>query len=56
MKDRTTIQLPREIVNEIKKKRRYKRETYADILKRLLAKQVKKSEIKKIIKKEVKLK
>lgn len=60
MKDRTTIQLPRELIIEIKKLKRYKRETYEDILKRLMKdkikKKVKKAEIKKMIKEEVKLK
>jgi len=42
MKNRTTIQLPREIKNALKRRKKFERETYADLIKRLIKKDKKK--------------
>jgi len=38
MKNRTTIQIEKETLNKLKKERKYNRETYDEILNRLLVK------------------
>lgn len=41
MKDRTTIQIPKSLRKDLKDIRKYQRETYSEIIKRLLKKEVK---------------
>lgn len=38
MEKRTTVQIPRELKEELKKAKNYKRETYEEVLRRLLKK------------------
>lgn len=42
MKDRTTLQVRKEILEALKKKKKYRRETYEDVLKRELKLDIKK--------------
>lgn len=52
MKERSTIQLPKEFIKELKELKKYDRETYVELLKRKLKKDLdavrKKLELKKI--------
>ena len=38
MKNRTTIQLPKTVREDLKKAKKYRRETYSDTIKRLIKK------------------
>jgi len=50
MKDRTTIQIPRELQEELRALKRYKRETYEDIIRRMMKKKDAKKKIKSMVK------
>ena len=39
MKNRTTIQIPKEVRKALKKARKYRRETYSDTIERLIKKE-----------------
>jgi len=43
MKERTTIQIERETLKKLLKAKKYRRETYDDVVKRLLEKEIKKA-------------
>ncbi len=49
MKNRTTIQLPREMINELKELKKYKRETYEEIIRKLMTKKEAKNKIKQAV-------
>ena len=50
MKNRTTIQIPRALKDELKELKKYKRETYEDILQRLMKQNKAKAKLKKKLK------
>jgi len=55
MKNRSTIQLPREFIKELKEKKIYDRETYKDAIKRIILENEKlKRKVKKIMREKVK--
>jgi len=47
MKNRSTIQLPKALIEELKQLKRYKRETYEEIIKKLMKEKAINSELKK---------
>jgi predicted CopG family antitoxin len=49
MKNRTTIQLPREVRKELSELRKYERETYSEIIKRLINKKQAKKKVKDLM-------
>lgn len=51
MNNRTTIQIPRELREELNKLKRYKRETYEEIIRKLMTKKEAKRKIKEIVRK-----
>lgn len=51
MENRSTIQLPKELISDLKKLKVYKRETYEEIIRKLITKREAKTLIKDTIKK-----
>jgi len=51
MENRSTIQLPKALISELKKLKKYKRETYEEIIRKLMKKSEAKKKIKAIVKK-----
>lgn len=49
MKNRTTLQLPRGLLKDLKGLKNYKRETYEDVLNRLIKKKSAKKRIKEVL-------
>lgn len=49
MKNRTTLQIPRELLSDLKGLKHYKRETYEDVLRRLVNKKHVKKRIKDVL-------
>jgi|LGOV01.1.fsa_nt_gb predicted CopG family antitoxin len=54
MKDRTTIQIPKELQRDLKKLKRYKRETYEEIIRKLMKKKEAKRKIKAVVREAMK--
>ena len=52
MENRSTIQLPKELISDLKKLKIYKRETYEEIIRKLIDKKEAKNLIKNTIKKD----
>lgn len=50
MKNRTTIQIPKELKDELQSLKRYKRETYEEIIRKLMDKKQAKAKIKQVLK------
>jgi len=52
MENRSTIQLPKELISDLKKLKIYKRETYEEIIRKLIDKKETRNLIKNVIKKD----
>jgi len=50
MKNRTTIQIPNELLKDLKGLKRYKRETYEEVIRKLMKKKDAKKKIREVIK------
>ena len=51
MKDRTTIQLPKALIEELKELKKYKRETYEEIIRKMMKQNRAKAQLKKKMRK-----
>ena len=50
MKNRTTIQIPKALKDDLQSLKRYKRETYEEVIRKLMKKKDAKKKIKQVIK------